>query len=136
MSEQVDYASKIPKSLYETYNRLYEEIVWLHLRWNSFLILYGKNPETVNLLNRTAMSFFRMHQDTLYESILLTIGTPTDSGQMGKKGNLSLERLVRQRHLLRQRHLAIKALPFQMTGRGGHGHTDARQPHQQLARGI
>lgn len=43
---------------------------------------------------------------------------------------------VFEQQLVLQRHLAIKVLPFQMTRRGGHGHRDGRQPHQELAREI
>lgn len=76
------------------YNALYDEITWLHAKWQEYRQLYA-TPETVKLLNQIAGFFFRVVQDVLWEDILLHIARLIDQPTM-KRGeeNLTLLRLA------------------------------------------
>lgn len=39
------------------YDALYNEVVWLHAKWNQYRILYAESPKRLELLNRTAGFF-------------------------------------------------------------------------------
>jgi hypothetical protein len=75
-----------------TYHVLYEEVTWLHAKWNQYRQLYA-TPQTVDLLNRTAGFFFRVIQDVLWEDVVLHIARLTDSPKSMGKANLTLRRL-------------------------------------------
>ncbi|MBE3602159.1 hypothetical protein IMX07_00810 [bacterium] len=75
------------------YDALYNEVVWLHAKWNQYRILYAESPERVELLNRTAGFLFRMIQNVLWEDVLMHIARLTDPPKSAGKDNLSLRRL-------------------------------------------
>jgi hypothetical protein len=79
------------------FNALYHDVLWLHMRWNQYRLLYGEKPERIDMLNEAAPVFFRLLQDTLWEQTLLDISRLNDPAQQGKNGkylNLSLEQLA------------------------------------------
>jgi hypothetical protein len=57
---------------------LYNQRVWLHVKWHQFLELYGNTPERLDLLNGAAPVFFRIVHDTLLEDTLLNLTRLTD----------------------------------------------------------
>jgi len=73
--------------------RLWNECVWLHWRWSEYLILYGTKAESVELLNKAAPSFFRVVQDSLWETVLLHICRMTDPTESTRRPNLTLQAL-------------------------------------------
>src|SRR5690349_7121891 len=75
------------------YYALYNEFVWLHVRSRQYLQLFGAAPERVDLLNQAAGLFFRVVEDSLWEDTLLHLSRMTDTAQMGKKANLTIQRL-------------------------------------------
>ncbi len=76
------------------YSSLYDEVTWLHAKWQQYRQLYA-TPETVELLNQIAGFFFRVVQDVLWEDILLHIARLIDqpTTKRGKK-NLTLLQLA------------------------------------------
>ena len=85
---------EMPTELTELYDALYQDMSSLHAKWEIFNQLYVTSEETVELLNESAPSFFRICQDMLIDDILLTISRLTDPHQTYNRGNLSMERLV------------------------------------------
>jgi hypothetical protein len=76
------------------YDALYNDCLWLHVKWRQYVELYGAKQERVDLLNRAARIFFRITQDTLYHDTLLHLCRLTDQTGKGKnKTNLTVKRL-------------------------------------------
>jgi hypothetical protein len=53
------------------YDALWQQVAWLHNKWEQYVDLFGTKPSRVTLLNRAAPKFFRVVQDTLWEDVLL-----------------------------------------------------------------
>ncbi len=53
------------------YDALYNEVTWLHAKWNQYRILFAESPERVELLNRVAGFFFRTIQNVIWEDVLM-----------------------------------------------------------------
>jgi AbiU2 len=88
----------MPSHLAETHHLLFQEVSWLHARWNVYCQLFVSNEQTVDLLNRSAPGFFYICQTVLIDSVLLGISRLTDPAESrngkGKQLNLSLKRLA------------------------------------------
>jgi len=76
------------------YNALYNEVVWLHAKWQQYRILFVESQERLDLLNGTAGFFFSVIQKVLWEDILLHIALLTDRPQSSGKDNLTLLQLI------------------------------------------
>src|SRR5438270_3135411 len=87
------YLDAMGPKLGELYSKLWNECVSLHWKWEEYVALFGTTPERIDLLNRSAPSFFRVVQDTLWENILLHIARLTDPPQSVGKDNLTIRRL-------------------------------------------
>lgn len=85
---------EMPTELAEVYDALKQDVSLLHVKWEVFNQLYATSERTVELLNESAPSFFRICQDMLIDDILLTISRLTDPHQTFNRDNLSMERLV------------------------------------------
>ena len=76
------------------YHDLYNQCLWLHVKWKQFLELYGTKPERINLLNRAAGLFFRIVHDTLWQDTLISLTRLTDRNVLSwgknKRENLTL----------------------------------------------
>ncbi len=81
---------KMGRELGEVYNELWQEVVWLHLKWNEYVTLFGKEESRVELLNKAAATFFRVVQDVLVEDIILHIARLIDKPETMKKKNLTI----------------------------------------------
>ena len=46
------------------YHALWNEVAWLHTKWNQYRQLYAHSPERVTFLNGVASHFFGVVQDT------------------------------------------------------------------------
>lgn len=76
------------------YHRLWNELAWLHVKWDQYVQLFGSKPERIDLLNGAAATFFRIVQDTLWEDTLLHLARLTDPADTGGKSNLTIKRLA------------------------------------------
>ena len=83
----------MPAPLGEIHFALYNEVVWLYMKWNDFYSLFGSDAETVALLNQAAPVFFNHLQRALWEDILLHLCRLTDPPQSVGRNNLTLRRL-------------------------------------------
>jgi len=84
----------MPKEVEEVYQPLYQEVCWLQAKWIVFRQLYAEGSESVDLMNASAPTFFRMYEDVATNDILLTITRLTEPRRMFKNDNLSLEQLI------------------------------------------
>lgn len=88
-----DFNTAMGQELGSSFFALHRKLVELHVLWQQYRQLYGSDPETVLLLNRTAGLFFKVVQDELWDSVLLGISRMTDSQSTGKRRNLTLQSL-------------------------------------------
>jgi AbiU2 len=87
---------KMGEPLGTLFSALWQEVAVLHFHWQEYVELFGTKPERIDLLNRAAPHFFRMLQDELWESSLLSLARLTDqSNSQGKQGrsNLTIQAL-------------------------------------------
>ena len=65
-------------------------LIELHIVWQQYRQLFGSEPDTVALLNRTAGLFFKIVQDQIWDVVLLGISTITDPAELRDKKNLTV----------------------------------------------
>jgi len=74
------------------------EVSFLHAKWKIFNQLYGDNKDSIELLNEVSPNFFRIIQDTLVDSVIITLSRLTDPSttRIGENSreNLTFERLL------------------------------------------
>jgi hypothetical protein len=75
------------------YHALYNEVVWLHAKWQQYRILFAESSERVELLNGIAGFFFHVIQDVLWKDVIVHIARLTDPPQSVGKDNLTMLRL-------------------------------------------
>ena len=80
-------------SLGPLYHALYNEVAWIHAKWNQYRKLYAKSEKCTRLLKDTAPFFFRVVRDSLIDDVLLHLARLTDSSGTHRKQNLTLLRL-------------------------------------------
>lgn len=88
-----EYISSMGQELGASFYELYRKLVELHVLWQQYRQLFGSDPETVHLLNRTSGLFFKIVQDELWDSVLLGVSRMTDPPATGKKKNLTIQSL-------------------------------------------
>jgi hypothetical protein len=89
-----DHIDKLGDELGSIYHELWNEVAWLHSKWDEYVELFGTKPSRVKLLNEAAPLFFRTVEDSLWESILVHITRLTDPPRSCGKDNLSIQRLT------------------------------------------
>ena len=66
------------------------------MKWHEYVLLFGAGESRIDVLNKTAPSFFRLIHDSLFEDVLLNIARLTDAERVGSSGGretLTLQRL-------------------------------------------
>jgi hypothetical protein len=81
------------RDLGELYDALWQQLAWLHRKWEEYVALFARSPERIELLNRAAPAFFRIVQDSLFEDVLLHVARLTDKAETFGKPNLTILRL-------------------------------------------
>jgi hypothetical protein len=61
---------------------LYNETVWLTTKWAEYKELYGTKESRIDLMNKTAPTFFYIIEKTLWKDLLLGISRITDTPEM------------------------------------------------------
>ena len=87
---------QFPNSIQKLWGTLKAEVIWLHGRWIIYCQLYGKSPERVDILNRSASTFFNIIQKVLLEDVQLSLSKLGDPARSGKRENLTINALVRE----------------------------------------
>ena len=94
-AEQVEdeYLRLMGPDLGQLHYELYQELAWLHIKWQQFRDLFGKDPARIELLNSIAPLFFYYLQQTLYDDVLLHLARLTDPPRSFGRENLTVRRL-------------------------------------------
>src|SRR5699024_10710469 len=88
-----DYISAMGEELGASFYELHRKLVELHVLWQQYRQLFGDDPATFHLLNRTAGLFFKIVQDELWDSVLLGVSRMTDPPTTRKNKNLTIQSL-------------------------------------------
>jgi AbiU2 len=83
----------MPPQLGEIHHKLHDEVALLHLGWKDFRALFATSPNTVDLLNATAPTFFYNLQRMMWEDILLHLCRITDPPKSAGKDTLTIRRM-------------------------------------------
>lgn len=97
------HIERMGKELGSIFNELCNELSWLYIKWNQYVVLYGTKPARIDLTNQAAPLFFRIVQDTLWEDTLLHIARLTDPPKTAGKNNLTILLLP---HLVEKNNLS------------------------------
>jgi hypothetical protein len=89
-----DNVAKMGEEIGIVYSALWQEVAWIHKKWEQYFELFGTSPERIDLLNKAAPSMFRTVQDTLWEDVLLHLARLTDPPRSMGKANLSVRYLA------------------------------------------
>jgi hypothetical protein len=88
------HITQMGKSLGDQFNALWQEVASIHHKWHQFVVLYGTKPSRIELLNRTAGSFFHVVQQSLWDDTLLHLARLTDKPNSGRtRDNLTVQSL-------------------------------------------
>lgn len=82
------------QELGELYSALWQEVAWVHAKWEEHVVLFGTKESRVELLNRAAPRFARIVQDTIWEDVLLHIARLTDPPKSVGRENLTIQSLA------------------------------------------
>lgn len=91
-----DFIKKMGSELGTQFYWIWEELLWLCMKWGEYDALYGAGSKRIDLLNEAAPTFFWMVERVFWEDMLLHIARLTDpSESMGKKNkkNLTIQNL-------------------------------------------
>lgn len=75
------------------YHALWNDLAWLHSKWKEYVDLFGTKPSRIELINKAAGHFFRVVQDSLWETSILHIARLTDPPKSAGKENLTIQKL-------------------------------------------
>jgi HEPN superfamily AbiU2-like protein len=87
------YMQAMGADLGRVYHALWNELAWLHTKWDEYIELFGTKPSRIELINRAAGHFFRLVQDMGWEDTLLHLARLTDSPKSSGRENLTIRRL-------------------------------------------
>src|SRR5262245_17577209 len=87
-------SSPMPSELKEVRDALWQDVVFVHRKWNTFRELHS-TQEHIDLLNFGGDEFFAINQMIWAENIQMAIARLTDPDQTGSYRNLSMEQLLR-----------------------------------------
>lgn len=85
--------AKMGAELGALFAALWQEIAFLHGKWQEFVELYGANEKRIDLLNDAAPTFFGHLQDILWEDILVGLCRLTDPEKSAGRPNLTVQAL-------------------------------------------
>lgn len=75
--------------------RLWDELVNLRHSWDEYRVLFIASKERVELLNKSARSFFGLSQRLLIRDVILGVSRVTDPPGEGRRTNLTLSLLLK-----------------------------------------
>jgi AbiU2 len=91
---RADALRAMGQELGDLYSALWQEVAWLHAKWEEHVVLFGTKESRVELLNRASPQFARIVQDTTWEDVLLHIARLTDPPKSAGKENLTIQSLA------------------------------------------
>jgi hypothetical protein len=103
---------RLPTAIHDLWSALKSEVIWLHGRWIIYRQLYGTSSERVDLLNRSASTFFYILQMTLLHEVQLSLSKLGDPAGSGARRNMTLDALVEQLEDAGQAAVAAEIRPL------------------------
>ena len=91
---KAEFVASFPPKTGELAYELSRSITFLQLKWKLFRALYGTSQERIDLLNRTAPTFFAFLDQIMFHDVVLAITRLTDPPGTGNHQNASLARLI------------------------------------------
>jgi hypothetical protein len=85
------HIEKLGHALGSLYHELWNELAWLYMKWEDYVVLFGTKPTRIGLLNKSAPVFFKIVQDSLWEDVLLHIARLTDPPKSSGKKNRTIQ---------------------------------------------
>lgn len=85
-----ELGDQIPQDLRSVIEALHYEVTWLHGRYKIYRQLYAVSPERVDLLNKSAGTFFNILQHVLLSDIQLSLTKIGDPARIGVNENMTL----------------------------------------------
>lgn len=83
-----EYCKVLGNEFGNFFYEIYSQTVWLFVEWEQYKKLYTKK-ETVEVLNKTASSYFALQQRIQWNNIILSIAKLTDNEGIPGKENLT-----------------------------------------------
>lgn len=84
---------RMPTELADLHWHLEDELTRLYLAWNEYKTLFATNERRIQLLNKTAPSFFVHFEDMVWRETMLHLCRLTDPPETARRSNLTLQRL-------------------------------------------
>lgn len=84
----------LPVGVGELFHLIWSEVAALNLNWNTFVELFGRNQERVEILNYCASSFFFRAQLLFWDDAFLRLSRLTDNPGNAKQENAALSLLL------------------------------------------
>jgi hypothetical protein len=103
---------RIPSAIHDLWSGLKSEVTWLHGRWIIYRQLYGTSSERIDLLNRSAATFFSILQTSLLHDVQLSLSKLGDPAGSGARKNMTLDALVEQLEGLGATHVVTQIRPL------------------------
>lgn len=85
--------AKMGAKLGTLFAELWQDVAFLHGKWQEFVELYGINKNRIELLNDAAPTFFGHLQDILWEDMLIGLSRLVDPEKSAGRTNLTLQAL-------------------------------------------
>lgn len=90
-----EYERSMGPELGTLYHLLWNQCALLHLHWDEYVELFGKDQEQFDVMNGVAPGFFKSVQDALWEGILLHLCRFADPAVVAHRKTLSLDALLK-----------------------------------------
>jgi len=90
---QQEHVQAMGPELGTWFHALWNDLVWVNLKWQEMGALYAQPPERLDLLNYVAPHFFRELQDIIWRDVLLHLARMTDPPKSVGKRNLTIQAL-------------------------------------------
>src|SRR6267154_332778 len=103
---------RLPPSIHELWAPIQSEVVWLHGRWIIYRQLYGTSAERVDVLNRSAGTFFNVLQIVLLHDVQLSLSKLGDPAQSRAQRNMTLKALAAQLQTDGESAVVLKLMPL------------------------
>lgn len=87
------YVNLMGPELGSVFHALFDQCVWLHIKWLQYRTLFGEGPKRIKLLNATAGLFFWVVQDVFWGDTLLRLSRMTDKPVVSGRKNLTIRAL-------------------------------------------
>ena len=99
---------RFPLAIADLWSGLKSEVTWLHGRWIIYQQLYGRSSERIDLLNRSASTFFYIVQLSLLHDVQLSLSKLGDPPGSGDRKNMTLDALVEQLKDAGEKEVVVK----------------------------